>query len=1021
MAYDIPDEIKYKEKIVANLDTKQLLYAIAFGVLALLTYNLPIEGELRLVLPGTSIIIGVGFVFLKMEDKVLDVLAYYINIRNAPNNSKKAQKFFEVKTIENDFVHLDNGKILAILEISPINFELLDESRKKVLLANYTSFLNQLAVPIQILVRTKPINLKEYFKGIESKEDKREDILKLYADFRVFEEDFIDVNQIKERFYYIIIPFNKTKTLIRKDNGQEAKQLNEIVKVMQEKLTGCGLNSRRLLDKDLLDFYLTYADSQGDAEIQDSELEPKEESKETFRNILTPSFGIERDYSIINNEFHRIVKVNGYPRKVENGWLQNFLSINENYDISVHITPSTIRYMLVYLHNQIIQQTSDLIMSTVKGTPNPSLEIKKADTMKVYDSLYKGEEKMFSVSVYIDNKGINLDELDLLTEKCKSNLNAQLMVPEITHWRMADGIKSTLPVANNKLQIQRDFLTNSLAATFPFISPIDTKKEGILFAHEADTLNPIFIDMDKMSNKHFFIIGISGSGKSYTSKYMIIQQLFKEDSKIYILDPNGEYSSLCRALGGHLVKLSRESESIINIFDLAGEDFGNKMLSLVSVFDLIVGGLTESQKAVLNKALIKVYEKKGIIYDKPETWNKQSPTFTDFKKVLSKLRRSHTSKRSYVHDVSFEVLINRVQMYCKKGIFGFLDRQSKINIEKDFVCFDLSELPVSVKNLMMFSTLELIQRETKKDKKAKLILIDEGWSLLRSKESSNYILDFIKTSRKFNASLGFVTQEIEDLLMSNIGKSILNTASVKILMRQNPSNMGLISNNLNLNENARNYLLTAQNGFGLLITDQNNYKFVIKTSDKIHKLITTDPKEFKEPEKPEKVMVKKKKKPKISLKRGLYLKSNLNDEKVAYLLANSYVLHKDRFTKEGASSWYLVKKRHGEGVEHAFFCWSIRELLKKYKFKKIKLFKNKGGDVVAETDNSKIAFEVETGENIRRYNEEMFKQKFEKVKEEFDNFYIVVTSRSMRNKYKNFGKVLTRNEVEDITKKIREQ
>ena len=207
-----------------------------------------------------------------------------------------------------------------------------------------------------------------------------------------------------------------------------------------------------------------------------------------------------------------VCKVTGYPRNVENGWLQAFLSKNESYDISVHITPSTIRSILVYLHNQIIQQTSDLLLSTMKGTPNPSLEIKKADTMRVYDALYKGEEKMFAVSVCVDNKADDSDELDLLTEKCKSNLNAQLMIPKVTEWRTADGIKTALPLAKDKLQSQRDFLTNSLAATFPFISPVETTKEGMLFAHEADTL-AIFVDLDKMSNKHFFVIGISGSEK----------------------------------------------------------------------------------------------------------------------------------------------------------------------------------------------------------------------------------------------------------------------------------------------------------------------------------------------------------------------------------------------------------------------------------------------------------------------------------------------------------------------------
>ncbi|VVC03104.1 Uncharacterised protein [Candidatus Bilamarchaeum dharawalense] len=1005
MGYDIPDEIKYREKIVANLDLKQLGYAVLFILLAFFSYNLPIQGDARFIVPAIIGIIGTGFIFLNLEEKIKDVAAYYMNIRKTPYNSKAGQKFFEVRKIAEDIAFLDDKTFIAVLEIQPINFDLLDEGRKKAMLINYKAFLNQLTTPVQILIRTKPVILDGYFEGIDSrKSEKQKFMANLYADFRIFEENFIDENTIKERFYYIVIPFRPAKA------NQGIKQLNELVKIIQEKLLDCGLQSKRLNNQELEDLYLSYAES--DNEDEEIKIKQNEESKDEFRNILTPSFDIKKDYAIVNGEFHKIVKVTGYPRKVEDGWLGAFLSKNESYDISIHIMPSTIHYMLIYLHNQIIQQTGDLFLSTMKGTPNPSLEIKKADTMQVYNSLYKGEEKMFSVSICVDNKADRLEELDLLTEKCKSNLNAQLMIPKITEWRMTDGIKTALPLAKDKLQSQRDFLTNSLAATFPFISPVETKKEGMLFAHEADTLNPIFIDLDKMSNKHFFVIGISGSGKSYTSKYLIMQQLFKEDTKIYILDPNGEYSALCESLNGHVVVLSRDSESIINIFDLAGEEFGSKLLSLLSAFDIIVGGLTESQKAVLNKALVKAYKKKGILYDNPETWNKQAPTFLDLKIALIELQDEYSQKDKHSQDFSLDAVFNRVEMYCEDGIFAFLDKQSTVDTENNFICFDLSQLPNAIKDLMMFATLELIQREIKKDKKAKVVLIDEGWSLLRSKEVSNYIVEFVKTSRKFNTSIGFITQEIEDLLNSRTGRSILNTASIKILMRQNPTNIDVISKALHLNEEAKNYLLTAQKGFGFLITEQNSYKFFVKASNKIHNLITTNPKDFQ-------VIYKKKKTknliqiPKKELEKGLYLEKDLSEEERDYLFSKGYKLTKDRTEQQGGSSHYLVKIRHNESSKHSFLCWTIYYLLKN-NFQNVYMLTTSPGDVVVKLKKKRIAFEIETGKNEEREDKTKMKERFERIKKEYDDYYIVVTTKKIRNRYKEYGKVITRNKIKDV-------
>lgn len=1006
MAYDIPDEIKYREKIIFNLDWKQLGYAVIFGLLSFFSYSLiPITGELRFVVPAIVGIAGIGFIFLNIEEKIKDVFSYYSNIRKEPFNSKKAQKFFEVKDIRNNIVYLEDRTIIAILEIQPINFNLLDEDRKAALLVNYRAFLNQLQVPIQILIRTKKVSLDDYFNKLQFRNKDRADFDSVtYDDFKTFEDNYLAKNQVKEREYFLIIPLQQSL----KNDATNEQWLEDIIQISMEKLLDCGLISRRLEDIELIKFFQSYATSEVKEEPKETKLKKDEESQDYFRNMITPYLDITKDHAIVNGEYHRLVKVVGYPRKVENGWLQSFLSKNENYDISIHVTPSSINSMLVYLHNQIIQQTGDLFASTMKGTPNSALEIKKADTMRVYDSLYKGEEKLFRVSVYIDNKSNEDASLDLLTEKCKSNLNAVMMIPKITEWRMADGVKSILPLAKDKLALQREFLTSPLVATFPFISPVGNAKDGMLVGHELETDNPIFIDLDKMTNKHFFVIGVSGSGKSYTSKYILMQQLFREDTKIYILDPNGEYKGLCNTLNGQVVELSRESTSIINLFDLAGEDFGTKMLSLISAFDIIVGGLTESQKAVLNKAFTMAYAKKGIFNDKKETWNREPPTFTDMRNALLGLQAQFNKRNKHSQDYSLDAVLNRVEMYSSEGIFGFLDKQSRIDVEKKFVCFDLSKLPNAVKNLMMFATLELIQREIKKDTKAKVVIIDEGWSLLRSKEAANYILDFIKTSRKFNASLGFITQEIEDLIGSRSGRSILNTASMKILMRQNPSNIDLISKTLRLNDVARNFLLSAHSGHGLLITEQNIYEFIVKAPPKIHELITTNPKEITQ-----KAPIETIQKPSRELTKGLYLVKDLSEEERVYLLKNGYVSHKDRLTDSGGSSWWLLKRPHNQGPQHSFLCWATYYELLEH-FKEVNMSDTSPGDVTVKIGKKRIAFEIETGSNYIRDKREEFEARFDSLKKNFDEYYIVVTDWNLRRIYNQYGHVITRNEVLEV-------
>ncbi len=726
---------------------------------------------------------------------------------------------------------------------------------------------------------------------------------------------------------------------------------------------------------------------------------------------ITPELDIRPDYAIVNRVFHRVIKAVGYPRKVEDGWLEAFLASSEPYDISLHIHPAAITSTLVLLHNQIIKQTTDLASSTAKGTPNPSLEIKLGDTTRVYEELYRGEEKMFRVSLYVDNQTLNEEALDLLTEKCKANMNAQLIIPKTVDYRMAEGIKSMLPQAIDAIGTQKEFLTSSLSATFPFLYPVNSRKEGLFFGQEANTLNPLFIDFESMSNKHFFVLGISGSGKSYASKFLVMQHRLSQKTKVYVLDPNAEYSGLAAKMNGEIVRLSKDSDSIINLFDLAGEDFGSKMLTLISVFDIITGGLTESQKSVLNDALLRVYAKKGIDSIDSRTWKNHPPTFSDLKKVFDTMLKR--VKRNPFSDVkSIESLASRVRMYSEKGFFAFLDKQTKLNLDKDFIDFDLSALPPQVKQLVMFAVLELISREIKKDKNPKVVLIDEGWSLLRSKEAENYVLEFIKTSRKYNASIGFITQEIEDLLRSDGGKSILNTTSTKILLKQNPSNLDLIARNLALNDNEKNHLLQAGKGEGLLITEHGRYEFKINTPPKIHSLITTDPNDTPAVAKKKEEPVVAKPEVKIDLEKGFYLANSVSEEQKDVLTKNDYVLYKSRLTNAGGSSYFYVKRQGRESKEHSLLCWYIADEIRKRGGKPV-VCASVEPDVSVETKKRKFCFEVETGEVLASHGSDYIKEKISGRAKEFKPVIIVVSSWKLRLVYASITgvEVITRAEV----------
>jgi len=1063
VSYDIPDEIKYREKIVFGLDLKQLCYFSVFTVLAFLSLNLPLEGEAKFVLPSLFSILGAGFIFLNLEERVLDAWHFYGGVRKASSTDPKAQKLVGVRAIENDQIILMDGSLRAVLQVEPINFSLLDEGQKTAFVSNYREFLNHLTDPIQILVRTEKSEAEDVFAeaqaGLEGADI---EIASLFRDFFTFEREFMEANNVKSRRYYLVVAQPPRAMLGNGNTEEERKRLDQKTKIVQEKLATCNLRSERLSSARLKRLFTSY--SMAENEEQKGQVEPKnagafvnsliwliiktkmdieaffppiasKKGKQTesaptpsFIEEMTPDFDIAREHGSVNGILHRVIKAVGYPRNVEDGWLEQFMATSEPYDVSIHIHPASISKTLANIHRQIVRQTSDLLSGKSDGMPNPALQIKRKDTLKVYGLLYKGKEKMFDVSLYVDSQARDKDELALMEERCKANMNALLIVPKRADFRMADGIKSMLPVGVDALCARREFLTSSLCATFPFLYPVDSRGKGIFFAHERSTLNPLFIDFDSMSNKHFFVLGISGSGKSYAAKFLLMQHILSSGAKIYVLDPNGEYSKLVERLGGSEIVLSKDSDKIINLFDLAGEDFSSKMLTLISVFDIITGGLTESQKGVLNEALARVYKKKEIEATDPASWRKKAPTFSDLRRVLEEMRQSVQKRAQSPEEKSVEVLLNRVRMYARGGFFGFLDRGTKVNLNNRMLSFNLSDLPPQVKQLVMFSVLELISREMRKDKNPKVVLIDEGWSLLRSKEAEDYVLEFIKTSRKFNASIGFITQEIEDLLRSEGGRSILNTTSTKILLRQNSSNLELISKTLALNERERDYLLRAEKGQGLMISEQGRYEFMVKAPPMINALITTDPNEKhdegmpvlekEKPVKPSKKKGKKKapkrkgRKKRIGCARGFYLESELSGEQMDYLATKGYAYHVSHFFSSKGSHKFMVKRRSNESAEHALLCWGIADEIRK-RGGKPKVSATVDADVSARIGGRKVCFEVETGENVECLGEEYVERKMLEIRKRCDTLIVVVTDRKKTSRYGRIAraKAITRTEV----------
>ena len=491
--------------------------------------------------------------------------------------------------------------------------------------------------------------------------------------------------------------------------------------------------------------------------------------------LLKPSFvKNEPDHLQVNEQLLRVIMAVGYPRAIREGWLDSIISAEGNFDMSIHIKPSHIETILSQLNQELVKQEADLMAAQMKGIVNPSLKIQQQDTLHVLEKLQKGEEKLFNISLYIGARAYDKEKLELLTKKIMSELNSIMIIPKMPYLRMADAAKSVYPIQEDKLKMERNIPSDALAACFPFTTAyLNLDTDGILFGLNKNNNIPIILDPYKFANYNGLILGTSGGGKSVTAKLFILRNLLR-GVKTIIIDPQGEYAELTERHGGQLIEINRDSDTIINPFDLMGAELGEKTISLMDLFKIMCGELTEVQKNILDKAVHKVYQKKGIVHNNPETWQKEPPIMEDiYNEILTEKKTATRQER-----MTYEALENRLRIYVH-GSFAFINKQTNLDLTNDLICFNIANMPSQIKPVMMYLIMDFVHKKMQKDKERKTLIIDEAWALLRFAEHSKSIFELIKTARKFGLGLLIITQEVEDLLSSGAGKTILANTSLK--------------------------------------------------------------------------------------------------------------------------------------------------------------------------------------------------------------------------------------------------
>jgi conjugal transfer ATP-binding protein TraC len=571
-----------------------------------------------------------------------------------------------------------------------------------------------------------------------------------------------------------------------------------------------------------------------------------------LRDFIAPSsLEFSSSYFQLGTRYARTYYVYGYPRQVYTGWLSSMINLDEVLDLSIVIQPVKSEVVLDNLRKKVSQLEAGIQIDSEKGrVRDPGKQAAILDAEEMRDKLQVGEERFFRFGLYFTIYGGSQEELDFVSRKVESLLGQQLVYSKPASAQQEQALNSVVPQFYDQLQIYRNMNTGAISTSFPFTSADLTQDKGILYGINMHNSGLVIFDRFSLENGNSVVFAKSGAGKSFTVKLEALRSMMF-GTEVFIVDPENEYQKMCDAVGGAYVRLSLNSATRINPFDLpqvvdaeeADNALRSNLITMHGLLRLMMGGaqvqmqggnaavmpaLSPSEEADLDAALIETYAKAGITND-PLTHGSLPPTINDLYDTL--LHMGGTGPQ----------LAQRLRKYTSGTFAGIFSQQSNVNVNNSMVVFNIRDLEDELRPVAMYIVLNYIWNKTKSDKKRRLLVVDEAWQLMKYEDSANFLFSLAKRARKYNLGLTTISQDVEDFMASRMGRAIVANASMQFLLKQSSTAVDVLSDVFKLTSEEKKRLSQFPVGQGLFFAGQNHVHIQVIASPTETDLITTNP------------------------------------------------------------------------------------------------------------------------------------------------------------------------------------
>jgi conjugal transfer ATP-binding protein TraC len=540
----------------------------------------------------------------------------------------------------------------------------------------------------------------------------------------------------------------------------------------------------------------------------------------------------------IGDTYIRTIFTYAYPDVLEWNWLSPLINWDIKFDISMFVYPVDSVRVMKFLRKRMTQLRSQFAINRDKWLiSDPHLDAQIQDVDELQQSLTRGQEKYFHLALYITTYAESEEEMKKISNQLDVMLAGRNILTKQAYLRAEQGFIATWPFARDEVNVFRNISTKWLSTTFPFTSNSLSQDDGIFYWINTHNNSLIIFDRFSSENATMCVFAKSWWGKSFAVKLEILRSLMVW-TDVIVLDPENEYRALVDTVWWTYLNISLNSNEKINPFDLPrwlkdteshpGDLLRTAIVNMIGLVRLMLGVITPTEEAILEKALITTYSLKGITMEDDNIEGKEIPLMKDLHSVLETMDGA-------------KWLTERLEKYVFWVFAWVFSKPTNVDLKDGLVVFSVRDLDDILRPIAMYILLNYVWNVARSSERKRMLVVDEAWNIMQYEDSAKFLFWLVKRARKYGLGVTTITQDVEDFMGSSYGKAIVTNSSIQLLLKQSPASIDVLQNIFKLTEQEKYILLNASVGTWLFFASGEHVGIQILSSYFEEQIITTKP------------------------------------------------------------------------------------------------------------------------------------------------------------------------------------